>query len=64
LEFATRCPKRATATNQGDNTQRAKSGFAMDDIMMIVEARVEELFEYVDKELTDSTPASCLAASS
>ncbi len=31
------------------NSQR--HNFDMDDVMMIVEARVEELFEYVDKEL-------------
>ncbi|HEX8181984.1 MAG TPA: cell division protein FtsA [Candidatus Saccharimonadales bacterium] len=41
-------PKRATAIiRQGDQDHH----FAMDDVNMIVEARVEELFEYVNKEL-------------
>lgn len=41
-------PKKAIATGRvGDQDYH----FKMDDIAMIVEARVEELFEYVDKEL-------------
>ena len=39
---------KATATVSLNNTTHA---FSMDDVQMIVEARAEELFEYVDKEL-------------
>ncbi len=49
-------PKRSTViVRQGDNDRDGKEvrdhHFAMDDVNMIVEARVEELFEYVNKEL-------------
>lgn len=41
-------PKKVTAmVDVGD----ARHSFPMDDVQMIVEARVEELFEYVEKEL-------------
>ncbi len=52
LEFATLgAPKRATATIKATTPSEQDQVFDMDDIIMIVEARVEELFEYVDKEL-------------
>ena len=41
-------PKRATAMVSVGNVHHT---FPMDDIAMITEARVDELFEYVDKEL-------------
>lgn len=40
--------KKPTATVAAGNTHHT---FSMDDVVMITEARVEELFEYVDKEL-------------
>lgn len=49
VEFATLgTPKRATAIVRSGGHDHA---FTMDDVTMIVEARVEELFEYVNKEL-------------
>ena len=45
-------PKRSTViVRQGEGKEAQDHHFAMDDVNMIVEARVEELFEYVNKEL-------------
>jgi cell division protein FtsA len=44
--------KRTTAiVRHGDSKESRDYHFSMDDVNMIVEARVEELFEYVNKEL-------------
>jgi cell division protein FtsA len=52
VEFATLgALKRATATVKATSPSEQDQVFDMDDIKMIVEARVEELFEHVDKEL-------------
>lgn len=52
VEFATLGqPKRATATIKASTPSEQDQVFNMDDITMIVEARVEELLEYVEKEL-------------
>jgi cell division protein FtsA len=49
LEHATL--SKATKTTANVTIDKLTHSFSMDDIEMIVEARVEELFEYVDKEL-------------
>jgi cell division protein FtsA len=42
---------KATKTTANVSIDKITHSFPMDDVQMIVEARVEELFEYVDKEL-------------
>lgn len=52
IEFATlEKPKRTSVTIKATSTAEQDQVFPMDDISMIVEARVEELLEYVEKEL-------------
>ena len=42
---------KATKTTANVSVGKLTHSFSMDDVQMIVEARVEELFEFVDKEL-------------